>query len=76
MVSKAIAGACVDDSAYAFTKYSTGARTVQTDMLQRPMFNDFELSEVPRRCFTLSLRTIAHSWKDLLLHIVMSELLW
>ena len=35
---------------YEFTKFASGSRGVQTDMLQRPMFDDWPHSIIPRRC--------------------------
>eukprot|EP00892_Ulva_mutabilis_P004823 jgi/Ulvmu1/2712/UM014_0168.1 len=42
-------GMSADESPYAFTRTQAGNRGVQTDMLQRPMFDDWEHTQVPRR---------------------------
>jgi hypothetical protein len=42
-------GVCPDNSTYSFTRVNSGARSVQTEMLQRPMFEDWEPTKVPRR---------------------------
>ena len=46
---------CAENSPYMFARMASGAKAIQTDMLQRPMFDDWPPSKVPRRCAHLSL---------------------